>query len=63
MVKMMDAVGMEKAVLFAAASTVEWFTEFRKVYSQYPGRFEVWVQLRSHRQRPAGIRAEGDQSA
>ena len=41
-VKTMDAVGVEKTVIFTGASSVERFAEIRKSYAKYPGRFELW---------------------
>lgn len=41
-VKHMDAVGMEKAVIFTGANAGERFAEVRKIYSKYPGRFDLW---------------------
>src|SRR5947209_1482957 len=42
MVKVMDGVGVEKAVIFTGASTAERFTEIRQIYSRYPKRFDLW---------------------
>jgi hypothetical protein len=42
MVKLMDAVGVEKTVIFTGASTPERFAEMRKPYDKYPGRFDLW---------------------
>jgi len=42
MVKMMDAVGVEKTVIFTGASTVDLFTEASREYAKYPGRFDMW---------------------
>ena len=41
-VKLMDVVGMEKAVIFTGASAGEKFAEVQKVYAKYPGRFDLW---------------------
>ena len=41
-VKVMDAVGVEKTVVFTGANTADRFAEARKAYDQYPGRFELW---------------------
>ena len=41
-VKTMDAVGIEKAVIFTGASTPERFGEAHALYSKYPGRFDLW---------------------
>lgn len=42
MVKVMDAVGVERTVIFTAASTPDRFVEVRRDYDQYPGRFDLW---------------------
>ncbi|MGH7868174.1 MAG: hypothetical protein ACREP9_11280, partial [Candidatus Dormibacteraceae bacterium] len=42
MVKMMDAVGVERTVIFTGASTAERFREVRREYDKYPGRFDLW---------------------
>jgi hypothetical protein len=42
MVKMMDAVGVEKTVIFTGASTVDRFTEVSREYAKYPDRFDMW---------------------
>ena len=44
-VKTMDAVGVEKSVLFTAATNAERFKEVRQLYSKYPGRFDFWCSL------------------
>ena len=41
-VKVMDAAGIEKAVIFTGASTPERFGDARQPYAKYPGRFDVW---------------------
>ena len=41
-VKVMDAAGIEKAVIFTGASTPERFADVRQPYAKYPGRFDVW---------------------
>jgi uncharacterized protein len=41
-VKTMDAVGVERTVIFTGASTPERFSELRKSYDKYPGRFDLW---------------------
>ena len=44
-VRMMDAAGVEKTVIFTGANNAEKFTEVRKLYSKYPGRFDLWCGL------------------
>jgi predicted TIM-barrel fold metal-dependent hydrolase len=44
-VKTMDAVGVEKAVIFTGANSAERFTEVRQVYAKYPGRFDLWCSF------------------
>jgi predicted TIM-barrel fold metal-dependent hydrolase len=41
-VKMMDAVNVEKTIIFVGAGTAERFAEMAKPYQAYPGRFELW---------------------
>ena len=41
-VKTMDAVGVERTVIFTGASTAERLTEIRKPYDRFPGRFDLW---------------------
>ena len=41
-VKMMDDVGVEKAVIFIPAGAADRFEEAAKPYRQYGGRFELW---------------------
>ena len=41
-VKTMDAVGVEKTVIFTGANSAERFAEIQKGYAKYPGRFELW---------------------
>jgi hypothetical protein len=41
-VKIMDVVGMEKAVIFTGANSGERFAEVRQIYAKYPGRFDLW---------------------
>jgi hypothetical protein len=45
MVKLMDAVGVERTVVFTGASTPEKFTEIRQLYAAYPGRFDLWCSF------------------
>jgi len=45
MVKNMDAVGLEKTVIFTGAATPEKFTAIARPYAQYPGRFYMWCGL------------------
>jgi hypothetical protein len=41
-VKLMDAVGVEKSVIFTAATTAERFREACQPYAKYPKRFDMW---------------------
>jgi predicted TIM-barrel fold metal-dependent hydrolase len=41
----MDAVGVEKAVIFTGANSAELLTEVRQVYAKYPGRFDLWCSF------------------
>ncbi len=45
MVKNMDAVGLEKAVIFTGTATPEKFTEIARPYAKYPGHFYMWCGL------------------
>jgi len=45
MVRLMDAVGVEKAVIFTGASTADRFAETAKPYAQYPSRFDLWCNF------------------
>jgi len=45
MVKLMDAVGVERTVIFTGASTPEHFTEIRRLYAAHPGRFDLWCSF------------------
>ncbi len=45
MVKVMDAVGLEKTVIFTGANTVERLAEARQIYSKYPSRFDLWCSF------------------
>ena len=42
MVRNMDAVGLEKSVIFSGAATPEKFVEVARPYAKYPGRFFLW---------------------
>lgn len=42
MVRNMDAVGLERTVIFTGASTPEKFAAVSQPYSKYPGRFDMW---------------------
>ncbi len=42
MVKLMDAAGVERAVIFTGASTREDFDQVRQKYANYPDRFDLW---------------------
>lgn len=44
-VKTMDAVGVEKAVIFTGADLSERFAQVREIYSKYPGRFDLWCGI------------------
>jgi predicted TIM-barrel fold metal-dependent hydrolase len=45
MVKLMDAVGVEKAVIFPGTASAEKFNEVHKIYAKYAGRFDLWCGL------------------
>ncbi|HEY2013413.1 MAG TPA: amidohydrolase family protein [Bryobacteraceae bacterium] len=45
MVKTMDAVGIEKTVIFTGANSAERFAEVRQTYSKHAGRFELWCSF------------------
>jgi hypothetical protein len=45
MVKMMDAVGIERTVIFTGASTAEQLGQIRREYDRYPGRFDFWCMF------------------
>ena len=42
MVRLMDAVGLEKTVIFTGAGTADRFAEVAKPYAKYPTRFDPW---------------------
>jgi hypothetical protein len=42
MVKNMEAVGLERTVIFTGAATAEKFSEIARPYTKYPGRFDLW---------------------
>jgi len=44
-VKVMDAAGIEKSVIFTGASAPERFSEVIKPYQKYPGRFDMWCSF------------------
>jgi uncharacterized protein len=44
-VKIMDAAGIEKAVIFAGTAVPEAFAEAAKAFKAYPGRFDLWCGL------------------
>jgi hypothetical protein len=44
-VKVMDAAGIEKSVIFTGASTLERFNEVKALYSKYPSRFYLWCSF------------------
>ena len=45
MVKLMDAVGVEKTVIFTGESTPERFGQARERYVKYPTRFDLWCSF------------------
>jgi hypothetical protein len=45
MVGTMDAVGVEKTVIFTGASSADRFAEIAKAYSNYPNRFDLWCSF------------------
>ena len=45
MVRNMDAVGLEKSVIFTGAGTPEKFITTSRPYTKYPGRFYLWCGL------------------
>jgi uncharacterized protein len=45
MVKLMDAVNVEKTVLFTGAATPQRFNEVRQPYARHPGRFDLWCSF------------------
>ncbi len=45
MVKLMDAAGVEKTVIFTGARTAERFSQISQLYSQYPKRFDLWCSF------------------
>jgi hypothetical protein len=44
-IKVMDAAGIEKTVIFTGASTPERFNEVKALYSKYPNRFYLWCSF------------------
>ncbi len=42
MVKIMDAVGVEKSLVFTGASTLDRFEEINRQYAEFPNRFDMW---------------------
>ena len=42
MVRLMDAVGVEKTVIFTGAGAADRFAEIAKPYSKYPNRLDLW---------------------
>lgn len=44
-VKLMDAAGVERAVIFIGANSGQRFAEVRKPYAKYPGRFDLWCSF------------------
>jgi hypothetical protein len=45
MVRLMDAVNVEKIVLFTGAATPDRFREISQPYLKYPGRFDPWCMF------------------
>ena len=45
MVKLMDAVGVERTVIFTGAATPERFGEVRRIYAAYRDRFDLWCSF------------------
>ncbi len=45
MVKTMDAVGVERSVIFTGTGNPQKFTEISKLYSAHPGRFNLWCSF------------------
>ena len=45
MVQVMDAVGVEKTVIFTGANSADRLTEARQTYSKYPNRFDMWCSF------------------
>ncbi|MGA2143992.1 MAG: amidohydrolase family protein [Bryobacteraceae bacterium] len=45
MVKLMDAAGVEKTVIFTGAPTAERFSQIRQLYAKYPERFDLWCSF------------------
>ena len=45
MVKLMDASGVEKTVIFTGAPTAERFNQVRQTYAKYPSRFALWCSF------------------
>ena len=45
MVRTMDAVDVEKTVIFTGASSADRFAEIAKAYSKYPNRFDPWCSF------------------
>jgi uncharacterized protein len=44
-VKLMDVVGVERAIIFTGANSGERFSEAQRAYSKYPGRFDLWCSF------------------
>ncbi len=44
-VKLMDAAGVEKTVVFTGANNATKFTEVRKLYSRFADRFDLWCSI------------------
>ena len=45
MVKLMDAAGVEKTVIFTGAPRAERFSQVRQLYVKYPTRFDLWCSF------------------
>lgn len=44
-VKLMDAAGVERTIIFTGANSGARFAEARQAYSKYPGRFDLWCSF------------------
>jgi uncharacterized protein len=44
-VRMMDAAGIEKTIVFSGANNAVKFSEVRKLYSKYADRFDLWCNI------------------
>ncbi len=62
MVKMMDAVGIERTAIFTGASTAEQLSQIRRDYDRYPGRFDLWCMFDLHAFGKPGFEADAIKS-